>query len=179
MSGGLRRAALRLHALAPADRDWIIGQLEPQHQARLRVVLAELEGLGIPAGDRSFESVLAAHEQQRSLEPDFVRQLLEAQPDRVKQVLRNEPETVVAVILAQRDWPWAEAVLKSRPARTRRRIRKCAAACQDVVAQRVSTALLKALAARLGEAASEAPGSKPRARWRSRVLALFRRPRRA
>lgn len=47
-SEGTRRAALALHALSAADRDWLLAQLQPQQQLALRSSLEELQELGIP-----------------------------------------------------------------------------------------------------------------------------------
>lgn len=45
---GIKQAALVLHGLGPADRDWLLAQLPShQHQA-LHEALAELQALGIP-----------------------------------------------------------------------------------------------------------------------------------
>lgn len=45
---GLRHAALALHALGAADRDWLLQRLSPTQQQALQDLLAELQELGIP-----------------------------------------------------------------------------------------------------------------------------------
>lgn len=44
---GARRAALALHALAPADRAWLLGRLDAAERDRVRALLAELDALGV------------------------------------------------------------------------------------------------------------------------------------
>src|SRR5436305_1145632 len=44
----VRRTALVLHALAPADRDWVLGRLPERNRAQVVPCLEELATLGIP-----------------------------------------------------------------------------------------------------------------------------------
>lgn len=43
-----RRAALAVHAMAPADREWVLRELPPVQRGLLQPLLAELGELGIP-----------------------------------------------------------------------------------------------------------------------------------
>ena len=45
---GVRRAALALHALAPADRAWMLERLPHDRRGEVEALLAELASLGIP-----------------------------------------------------------------------------------------------------------------------------------
>lgn len=56
---GRRRAALTLHALAAADREWLLEQLPHQDRLALRGLLAELRELGIPADGDVIRAALA------------------------------------------------------------------------------------------------------------------------
>jgi len=47
-----RRAALMLHALPAADRDWVLHRLDPQQQRLVGEHLQELHVLGVVADDR-------------------------------------------------------------------------------------------------------------------------------
>ncbi|NML42924.1 hypothetical protein HHL11_04120 [Ramlibacter sp. G-1-2-2] len=50
-TAGARRAALLLHAMQPADRQWVLAALPAAQVGALRDMLAELEVLGIPPDD--------------------------------------------------------------------------------------------------------------------------------
>lgn len=56
----VRRAALTLHALAPADRAWMLDRLNPSQRSLLQELLAELESLGIPQDVALIRDALAS-----------------------------------------------------------------------------------------------------------------------
>ncbi len=55
-----RRAALTVHALPPAEREWLLAQLGDGHRTRLQALLAELASLGIPQDPQVVRQALAA-----------------------------------------------------------------------------------------------------------------------
>ena len=57
---GERRAALALHALARADREWLLGQLGAEHGQRLAALLTELDGLGARFDPADIEALLTS-----------------------------------------------------------------------------------------------------------------------
>ncbi len=57
---GERRAALALHALGRADRDWLLGQLDAAQGQRLAALLTELDGLGAQFDPADIEALLAS-----------------------------------------------------------------------------------------------------------------------
>lgn len=124
----VRRAALLLHAMAPADRDWMLRQLPGDENARLQELLRELAELGIPHDRTLLKQVLAAPGpapapvreptlgaqtlayEQPALTP---RETLDAaNPARLALVLREEPVELVAMLLALQEWSWREAFLR-------------------------------------------------------------------
>lgn len=58
VDGGLRRAALTLHAMQFTDREWLLGKLSDSEQEALRSLLAELAELGIPLQPRFVADVV-------------------------------------------------------------------------------------------------------------------------
>ena len=58
-AGGARRAALALHALAPADRDWLLGRLDGIQRSRLTALMQELQTLGSRFDRADLDGLLA------------------------------------------------------------------------------------------------------------------------
>lgn len=104
----LRRAALRLHAMADADRQWVIEALDGGQRALLQPLLGELRALGIPreavpvaalAEGAPTEPELAAGERWLdTLDTEGVAALAS--------VLSREPPAVMQALLAAKPWPW-------------------------------------------------------------------------
>jgi len=61
-SASARRAALLLHAMQPADQQWLLAALPAQQGRALRDMLDELEALGIPADSALLQSLADAAE---------------------------------------------------------------------------------------------------------------------
>ena len=108
----VRRAALLLHAMAPADRDWVLTRLPANGRAGLETLLRELGELGIPRDSALLEQVVTvkAHAAEPNLDaPDraaLFTAIAAADPARLAIVLRDEPVDLVAMLLAARDWTW-------------------------------------------------------------------------
>lgn len=118
----VRRAALLLHAMAPADRDWVLRQLSPGGHDRLRELLRELNELGIPRDPallKHFAVAPLARDAARQVEalPDELsaatpaETIAAADPARLAAILSGEPAELLALLLSVRDWPWHAAFL--------------------------------------------------------------------
>ncbi|MCG2594951.1 hypothetical protein LZ009_19405 [Ramlibacter sp. XY19] len=112
----LRRAALHLHAMQPADRDWLLRNLAPQRRARLEVLLRELHTLGIPC-DMELphqEETTARREEGPSVTVAAERLALmpAGTVDWLAARLHAEPPEVTALLLSGRQWPWRQALLE-------------------------------------------------------------------
>lgn len=125
-SAGLRRAALALHSLGQADRDWLLQQLPPTEQHSLAGLLAELNELGI-APDAAViraalneaspsETMSAVHARELCLVlasemPAMQGLLLAALPEAQRAaVLRHWPYELVACPRAVAERAWAPVV---------------------------------------------------------------------
>jgi hypothetical protein len=90
---GERHAALALHGMAAADRDWMLQQLGAERRALIEGLLAELRELGVAAepqwladgcGARPRAGTgLSPREALRQLPADVLHQLLRGEPDRL------------------------------------------------------------------------------------------------
>jgi hypothetical protein len=175
MSGD-RRAALALHAMAPADRDWMLGQLAPDERALLAPLLDELRSLGIAAEPGLDLGVpAAAAEPQMTVVPAApavvettppaevplpspIERVRGASAARVAAVLADEPARLLACVLAVDRFDWADALLQQLPTERRRAVREC---MPPAVAPRLAEALVGELDARLAVAV-ESPQTAPR-----------------
>ena len=110
-----RHAALALHALSDADRQWMLERLPQAGRELLDPLLAELRELGIPrdAGAASpagmparIAPAVVAPEPSLS-DADWLAQLPAAT---IVAGLAGETPQVVAALLACRAWPWADPV---------------------------------------------------------------------
>lgn len=152
-----REAALLLHALAPADREWLIAQLPDAERAPLRAHLDELRAIGIPADRALVEQVVAAPRAATAAAPtdggdDAMRALEEARAAEIAELLAGEPPFLVAQLLRVKDWTWSRALLRRLGAAERAAVERelaRAAAPRTIALQRH---LVGALARRLAAA---------------------------
>jgi hypothetical protein len=99
-----RSLALRLHGLHPADRSWLLGQLDESMSARLQALLTEINDLGL-APDINMSGLgemLATHDGSNG---DTLNASL-ASLASVKAVLEQEPKSMQRCVLGLSDWPW-------------------------------------------------------------------------
>lgn len=184
----LRQAALLLHGLPGADREWLLEQLPEAERAPLRTLVAELAALGIPTDRGLVEEVIGGG---GATAPAGAadRALANADPALLAEILRQEPAGLVAALLESGDWPWRGQLLEALGTAHRRdaedelarcRARRSAASGPGRgVALALRERLVAALAARLQEVAGEPaaePGSRgPRPRRRGAASGWCRR----
>lgn len=139
-SHGVRHAALLLHAMAPADRSWMLDALPQQERAELVPLLAELEALGIERDPALIDAatsddelaapvVSLAHDvgnnTQRPIamsDEAMLHALTAEQMPALADILRTEPASLVAEWLLLADWPWREALLQAMEPMQRRKV---------------------------------------------------------
>jgi hypothetical protein len=93
---GHRRAALALHSVGAADRDWILGRVDDSERAVLRHLLDELQDLGMQP-DSSFLPDSLGGEQNVLAAPG---EWTDAQLKRVADLLVGEHTGLIACALA-------------------------------------------------------------------------------
>lgn len=108
-----RQYALKLHALLPADREWILAQLTSETQDRLRPLLDELKSLGFRVDQHLLDSLVERNEAEPTAVADDsdahlrnVRLLETADPQWIASALKGEPQIVRSAIEGAHPWPW-------------------------------------------------------------------------
>lgn len=104
---GLRRAALALHALGQADREWLLNQLPVPSRQTLGELLAELSELGIPPDDEVIRVALSEAAPDHPMSTGEARALC--------LVLADEAPAVQSLLLAALPVPQRDAVLQHWP----------------------------------------------------------------
>lgn len=130
-SGGERQAALLLHSMAPADRDWALRALPARRREQMAELLAELQALQIAPDAALVRAAVApsshaehatqtrrAHVDDRSLLRGLSAELVAA----LAVQLQREPARLAAQCLALEAWPWRATLLAQLPARQRQEI---------------------------------------------------------
>ena len=165
---GRRQAAVALHALAPADRDAILGELSATDQATLRAHLAELRELGfepLMVNSGAFDRAPRPHQ-----EPDAAQRIAAANVQAVARVLDAEPMSLVVQILQLQTWPWADAYVAQLTAARRHLLQGTMTHTPPVAVAR-QTFLLDALADALARQAPEQRISTASPSWIAKVWA--------
>lgn len=96
----LRKAALALHALSPDDQAWMLAQLDPQAQAQLQALLAELQSLGIPQEPTLIDVALQGISQAPVPEQPHAADWQGVPFDALAKALRDEPLVVKKACLS-------------------------------------------------------------------------------
>lgn len=156
-----RLIALRLHALHEDDRNWILGQMEPEARRALVDLLAELKQLGFSAlpelRKRAKRSTAPGEAADRPMDCDAIAVIDRADAEQVWQHLRGESEAVRRCLLTAHPWRWREDLQRQQPLTPVAAAR--AEPGQETTA-RVRQALIAALARRI--AADDETGDAPR-----------------
>lgn len=108
---GLRRAALTLHGLLPADREWVLSELDAADRVALTALLAELTELGIPADRDLVRDALAGRQPPTGGQRSAMTRLREATGGQVHALLVREPDALIAQLLLIDDWSWKPELL--------------------------------------------------------------------
>jgi hypothetical protein len=145
-------AALTLHALGGADRQWVLNALSGEQQAALGPLLQELEELGIPREPELARTLLPedAHEDRHAV--GTLQSLDAAGVRRLAALLCAEPPRMAAALLASQPWPWRDQLLAELPPGFARAVDRTAAGVTD--AGSLQAAVVAELAPCVWEAAN-------------------------
>lgn len=149
-----RKAAVFLHGLAAADRDWLLARLNEPQRNVLDGLLKELCALGIPqiptilaeVGRLRFEDRDEAP--LRAGAPAHIAALASATAEALWLILEHQPNAVVSAVMLAEAWPWHEAILELMPA-SRRESVEGEAAVRHPPTSKTRDALLRTVARRL------------------------------
>jgi hypothetical protein len=104
----LRRAAMLLHTVAPADRAWLLGQLPALQRQALEALLEELSALGMPAAPALLDEIVPpAPVRVPAPKADAgtpEARLEAADPTLLARVLADEPIGLVVRLVTLRPW---------------------------------------------------------------------------
>lgn len=166
VSSGVRRTALLLHTLQPADRAALLEQFDADEQLVLQTLLQELSELGIPRDKSLLDETMAGlpaalnlsagaatTTTAASLRAEVGMEALIAWLDRVSAqqisaLLNDESPELIARILACHGWSWSVGVVEQFEPLKRRQIKALSHSLEQL-APRLSLTLLNLLAARL------------------------------
>lgn len=160
---GYRRAALKLHSLADADRAWLLGQLPDVAKRTITDMLNELGTMNLP-NDRDFISHVLEEEAPATPADRALAQALSAKTlniiriasaEHVSNILGEEPDWVIAVILEFDHWAWTEEFLTSLSRPQRVQVCEIAKQASSNVKAKTRAALLELFAQQLKDVYSE------------------------
>lgn len=154
-----RRAALLLHAMAPADQAWLLAALPGAQRARLDVLLAELRELGIAADSSLLRELTQVGDSAPPTARQRLAQLDSSQVKALAQVLAGEPPQIAARLLAASAWPWRDQLASTWSAE----FRACVVAAAPV---RSAPAADRALCGLLLGHLDKLPAQSAPPRWR-------------
>lgn len=180
-SGGARHAALLLHAMAQADREWVLDALPPAQRQPLTALLAELEALGIER-DPGLVAEATAHAASAATaaaqriddawletpmsDEAMLQQLSAARVEILAKQLQSEPAGLVAALLRAATWSWHGTLLQALEPVQRRRVEAALAerAAHVTTPPALRAALIASTASRLREQTLESPHPRDIAR---------------
>ena len=158
--------------MAPADRDWVLGQLPTSGRERLRELLRELVELGIPRDATLLSQVVSApaavREPTLNVEalPDAragatpAETIAAADPVRLAALLHGEPVELVALLLSLQDWTWRDAFLRQIGPVMARQVAERQAAARGRSGGAGEESLLAVLARRLRDLPATMPAQE-------------------
>lgn len=131
-SGGMRRAALLVHSMAPIDQAFMLDALPSGQRAELQRLLEELKALGIERDPALIADAVGGRSHWAPYAPPFDEDRLHAPDDgemsAMIRLMRAEPAGVVARWLTVAEWPWRERLLAGLESGHRRRVEALLAA---------------------------------------------------
>jgi hypothetical protein len=164
-SGGARHAALLLHAMAPADRAWMLEALPATQRDELQQLVAELETLGIASDPELIANATASigrHAQPQRVpmsDEEMLHALDDAQLSAMVRMMRAEPIGLIVQWLRLADWPWRDRLFDALEPGHRRRVEAAlSVAAPPPAPPALRAALIAAVAVRVrGDASADAP----------------------
>lgn len=106
MSEGYRKAALYLHGLSKADRQWFLGSLPQENKTALETLLEELAELGIPKKSMDLQLLPKSRPIDNKAMTDTIQALNATSADTIFALMQGEPPVLTAVLLNCYDWVW-------------------------------------------------------------------------
>lgn len=177
---GVRHAAMVLHGLGEADREWTLSRLPQERASELRSLLEELHELGMPVDPDLIKQ--AVHRSEPLAPPESPAQskagqvnaaIDGARADRMLSLLRGEPDRLVALVVSSSGWSWRQSFLAHLGPHRAERIRDMGLSMRAPSALRA--AVLQALAERLQHGSDEHTGGEASGAARRWSLAGLRR----
>jgi hypothetical protein len=157
------RIALRLREVGPADREWLLSQLDEHDCKRVSAALSEhrrLAGQVAASPTRApavGESSSGTAQTPNPSASDPVARLLAASPADVKKLLADQPDWALGLLLAGREWPWAPVFLGSLPPERIRALRALVAELSQGIKPKVHEMLVSILAGKLEAVPRQTP----------------------
>lgn len=164
---GVRQAAMVLHGLGDADREWMLSRLPPSRVDELRPLLDELRELGMPTdAELIAQAVDGAQAAAPTPQSQDAARIAGASAAQMLALLRGEPDRLVALVTSSSAWPWRDAFFGQLGPHRAARLRDLSLAMGAPPALRA--AVLQALAERLRKAEADDPrptAARRPARW--------------
>ena len=159
----VRESALVLHGLSPSDRDWMLSRLPGERADELRVLIDELQTLGLPADAEL--TARALHAPQTASMPaktpaaptGAVQAIAAATVGQMQQVLHEEADSVRAIVASSSAWRWRERWLSRLEPLRAGRVRKLM--LEQATTPALREAVLEAVAQRLRTLGKEQPAA--------------------
>ncbi|WP_017760273.1 hypothetical protein [Pseudacidovorax intermedius] len=122
---GVRYAALLLHAMAPADRNWMLDALSSAQRQQINGLLQELEAVGVSRDPLLISEATADDDSNdRPSDEEFLMGLGRSDVEQAVACLRTEPAELLAQWLQCAHWPWREELLGALEANKRRELKE-------------------------------------------------------
>jgi hypothetical protein len=152
---GARQAALVLHGLAPADREWMLARLPEPRQQELGALLEELQSLGLPPDAGLIHEAIG--DAPAAASP--AANLMQASAEQMHALLAEEPDRLVALLVSSSAWPWKERFFVLLGAARAQRVRELA--LLSAAGPALREAVLASACSRLEQQPQGAAGATP------------------
>ena len=165
---GLRHAVLQWHSLQPADRDWLLAQLDVPARQQVQALLREIDELGV-VPRRTCGKRVSTGTSALPSRPD---------PGALGRVLAGEPPLLIARLLAVCTGPWRDGMLNGLDATQAAAVLGAGAALGPMpmmLREALEQALSRRYARALVEGAVQLPGAAARESmfWRALIGRVF------